>query len=175
MPWRQHGPPRQRGSHSFYYGVVSASTAATSVGSWTWIWAQAGAHAWAEAETESGDGDGGAGGDKQGGVQAVQAVGADICGDKLCGIRDHNVLEQLPGEFTSLHCYLLRQIRFPDFQRQSSSRSLFYHVSFLSLSQYYILVALSCNVIMLVNGLVWICFILFYLFEFFWWENRVSK
>ena len=95
-------------------------------------------------------------------------AGADICGDKLCGVRDHNVLEQLPGEFTSLHCYLLRQIRFPDLQRQSSSWSLFYHVNFLSLSlsfslslsQYYILVALSCNVIMLVTGLVWIFFFL---------------
>ena len=99
-------------------------------------------------------------------------MGADICGDKLCGIRDHNVLEQLPGEFTSLHFYLLRQIRFPDLQRQSSSRSLFYHVSFLSLSlslslsQYYILVALSCNVIKLVNGLVWI-YLFIYLSFFF--------
>ena len=46
-------------------------------------------------------------------------AGADICGDKLCGVRDHNVLEQLPGEFTSLHFYLLRQIRFLDLQRQS--------------------------------------------------------
>ena len=61
-------------------------------------------------------------------------MGADICGDKLCGIRDHNVLEQLPGEFTSFAFLPSSADSLSRPSKTISSQSLFYHVSFLSLS-----------------------------------------